>query len=105
MRLKITSLGPITERSEIELGDLTVFFGPPNSGKSTALKAIYYSLHPLLSNEMKDTFVNLGSLKLEYVTKDNIYEFKFHPSTDYLKDLLPEGEFSAEPLFLTSSPP
>ncbi|QXJ28588.1 hypothetical protein J5U23_01457 [Saccharolobus shibatae B12] len=100
MRLKITSLGPITERSEIELGDLTVFFGPPNSGKSTALKAIYYSLHPLLSNEMKDTFVNLGSLKLEYVTKDNIYEFKFHPSTDYLKDLLPEGEFSADPLFV-----
>ena len=98
MRLKITSLGPITEKSEIELGDLTVFFGPPNSGKSTALKAIYYSLHPLLSDEVEDKFVNLGSLKLEYVIKDN-YEFKFYPSTDYLKELLPEGEFSAEPLF------
>ncbi|BCU68731.1 AAA family ATPase [Stygiolobus caldivivus] len=99
MRLKITSLGPITEKSEIELGDLTVFFGPPNSGKSTALKAIYYSLHPLLNNEVGDGFVDLGSMKLEYVTKDNSYEFKFHPSTDYLKELLPEGEFSAEPLF------
>ncbi|WP_390531747.1 AAA family ATPase [Sulfurisphaera ohwakuensis] len=100
MKFKIISLGPLKEKSEIELNDLTVFFGPPNSGKSTALKAIYYSLYPPIITEVKDTVVNLGSLKIEYNIKDNTYEFKFYPSADYLKDLLPEGEFSVEPQFI-----
>ncbi|WP_236750812.1 hypothetical protein [Acidianus sp. HS-5] len=43
MKLIAKSLGPINE-AVIELGDLTVLEGPPSSGKSTLLKAIYYSL-------------------------------------------------------------
>ena len=45
MRIKVKGLGPVAE-GEVELGDLTVFFGPPNSGKSTLIRAIYYSLFP-----------------------------------------------------------
>ena len=46
MRLKIRKLGPITD-SEIELGDVTMFLGPPNTGKSYTLRAIYTKLFPL----------------------------------------------------------
>ena len=46
MRLKIKKLGPVTD-SDIELGDVTLFLGPPNSGKSYTLKAIYTKLFPL----------------------------------------------------------
>jgi len=46
LKLKIKKLGPITD-SEIELGDVTLFLGPPNTGKSYTLKAIYTKLFPL----------------------------------------------------------
>ncbi len=46
MKLEIQKLGPLRE-SEIELGNITVFLGPPNSGKSYALKALYSALIPL----------------------------------------------------------
>jgi len=44
IKLYLSGLGPI-KKGEIELGDITVFIGGPNSGKSTALKALFYSLH------------------------------------------------------------
>ena len=46
MRVRVKSLGPIREGADIELGDLTVFFGPQNTDKSSVMKAIYYSLSP-----------------------------------------------------------
>jgi len=46
MILRIKKLGPIKE-GEIELGDITLLLGPPNTGKSYTLKAIYAKLFPL----------------------------------------------------------
>ena len=46
MKLKVRKLGPVTD-SEIELGDVTLFLGPPNTGKSYTLRAIYAKLFPL----------------------------------------------------------
>ncbi len=46
IRLQIEKLGPI-KNSEVEVGDLTLFMGPPNTGKSYALKALYSKLLPL----------------------------------------------------------
>ena len=45
MKLRIIELGPVKD-SEIDVAQLTVFFGPPNTGKSYALKAIYSQLIP-----------------------------------------------------------
>ncbi|WP_188595560.1 AAA family ATPase [Thermocladium modestius] len=56
MRLIIKDVGPIRE-AELELGDITVLVGPSNTGKSTALKSIFYSL-------------NLSRLE-EYVDEDD----------------------------------
>jgi len=46
MKLNIEKLGPISD-SEIESGDVTLFLGPPNTGKSYTLKAIHNLLRPL----------------------------------------------------------
>ncbi|MEM1608486.1 MAG: AAA family ATPase [Ignisphaera sp.] len=46
VRLKIRRLGPISD-SDIELGDITLFMGSPNTGKSYTLRAIYAKLFPL----------------------------------------------------------
>ncbi|MCE4623821.1 MAG: AAA family ATPase [Caldisphaeraceae archaeon] len=46
MKLNIKKLGPVSN-SEIELGDVTLLLGPPNTGKSYTLKAIYAKLFPL----------------------------------------------------------
>ncbi|GEM_PF-2172557 len=46
IKLVIKRLGPI-KNSEIELGNVTLFMGPPNTGKSYALKALYSKLLPL----------------------------------------------------------
>jgi len=46
MLLKIGRLGPLKE-STIEFGDLTLLMGPPNTGKSYTLKALYAKLFPL----------------------------------------------------------
>jgi len=43
MKFSINKLGPIDE-AELELGDITVILGPPNTGKSYTLKALYASL-------------------------------------------------------------
>ena len=46
MKLKVKKLGPVTD-SEIELGDVTLLLGPPNTGKSYTLRTIYAKLFPL----------------------------------------------------------
>jgi len=46
MKLRVKELGPIRD-SEVELGDVTLFLGPPNTGKSYTLRAIYAKLFPL----------------------------------------------------------
>jgi len=43
MRLEIKNLGPIVD-SKIDLEDITVLLGPPNSGKSYTLRALYSTL-------------------------------------------------------------
>ncbi len=43
MKLIIKNIGVLKDTS-IELGDLTVIFGKPNSGKSYILKSIYSNL-------------------------------------------------------------
>ena len=98
MRLKIKKLGPIKEEANIDIGDLTVFFGPPNSGKSTALKAIYYSLvTPDFDFEGKpENVVTNYAIDIKYDIEENALHFTFYPSSS-LKHLLPEGEFTLEP--------
>ncbi len=54
LRVKIRRLGPIRD-SEVELADLTVFYGPPDSGKSYLLKRIYAELM-LLDEALKGLF-------------------------------------------------
>ena len=43
VKLKVIELGPV-RNSEIELGHVTILFGPPNTGKSYLLKALYSQL-------------------------------------------------------------
>ena len=40
MKLHLLNLGPI-KRAEIELGDVTIFIGKPNTGKSLAMREIF----------------------------------------------------------------
>ncbi len=42
MRFHIENLGPIRS-ADLEIGDITVVFGPPNTGKSYTLRALYAS--------------------------------------------------------------
>ncbi|MBP1357591.1 MAG: hypothetical protein JZD40_03780, partial [Sulfolobus sp.] len=66
MKLKIKSLGPLTD-TELDLGDLTVLFGPPSSGKSYILKAIYS--------------------RMAFLDKANNYEFANLITSNFVKDL------------------
>ncbi len=43
IKLHLSNLGPI-KHGEIELGDITLFVGKPNTGKSLAMRAIYQHL-------------------------------------------------------------
>ena len=43
MKFTIKNLGPLKD-AELELGDITVLLGPPNSGKSYTLKSLYAQL-------------------------------------------------------------
>ena len=99
MKLRIKELGPIKRESEIELGDLTVFFGPPNTGKSTALKAIYYSLQsgsPSFERLGPSSFTN-GVVDVAFEVKGPNVTLTFTPSNLLRKRELPKGEFSLEP--------
>lgn len=102
MRVKVKSLGPIRDESDIELGDLTVFFGPQNTGKSTVMKAIYYSLSPPITGPTYEKgAVALGPLILAYNSPGKEVEFRISLDKDYVKSLLPDGEFEVEPSLLS----
>ena len=102
MRVRVKSLGPIREGADIELGDLTVFFGPQNTGKSTVMKAIYYSLSPPITGPTYEKgTVALGPLILAYISPGKEVEFRVSLNKDYVKPLLPDGEFEVEPSLLT----
>jgi energy-coupling factor transporter ATP-binding protein EcfA2 len=104
-KLYLSDLGPIKE-GEIELGDITIFVGGPGSGKSTALKALFYSLHcpkNIISLKGQQLKFKDGVLVQKFVldwrkTKEN-YE-------DYVKKVLPGTGFGLKPVnvidFITS---
>jgi len=68
MRLKIKKLGPVTD-SEIELGDVTLFLGPPNTGKSYTLRAIYAKLFPLDDYALKFMGEKLSERLIVYLER------------------------------------
>ncbi len=97
MKLYMSNLGPI-KHGEIELGDITLFIGKPNTGKSLAMKAIYYSLH------CPDDLIELKADPL--VVKDNSFIQRFtidwektkENYRNFIRKSLPEGEFKLEPI-------
>ena len=97
MKLHLSNLGPI-KHGEIELGDITLFVGKPNTGKSTAMKALFYSLY---------CPGNLIKLKQDsFEVKDNLFLLRFTIDREgtkenyksFISDSLPEGEFKLEPI-------
>ncbi|MEJ2780496.1 AAA family ATPase [Stygiolobus sp. CP850M] len=97
MKLYLSNLGPI-KHGEIELGDITLFVGKPNTGKSTAMKALFYSLY---------CPGNLIKLKQDSIeVKDNLFLLHFTIDREgtkenyksFISDSLPEGEFKLEPI-------
>jgi AAA15 family ATPase/GTPase len=97
MKLHLSNLGPI-KHGEIELGDITLFVGKPNTGKSTAMKALFYSLY---------CPSNLIKLKQDsFEVKDNLFLLRFTIDREgtkenyksFISDSLPEGEFKLEPI-------
>jgi AAA15 family ATPase/GTPase len=97
MKLYLSNLGPI-KHGEIELGDITLFVGKPNTGKSTAMKALFYSLY---------CPGNLIKLKQDsFEVKDNLFLLRFTIDREgtkenyksFISDSLPEGEFKLEPI-------
>jgi len=97
MKLYLSNLGPI-KRGEIELGDITLFVGKPSTGKSTAMKALFYSLY------CPDDLIELRADPLE--VRDNLFLQRFTIDWDktkenyrnFIRDSLPEGEFKLEPI-------
>ena len=97
VKLHLSNLGPI-KHGEIELGDITLFVGKPNTGKSTAMKALFYSLY---------CPGNLIKLKQDsFEVKDNLFLLRFTIDREgtkenyksFISDSLPEGEFKLEPI-------
>ncbi len=60
MGFHIENLGPIRS-ADIEIGDITVVFGPPNTGKSYTLRALYASTLMLDEHAREFEFRNLLS--------------------------------------------
>jgi hypothetical protein len=97
MKLHLGNLGPI-KHGEIELGDITIFVGKPSTGKSLAMKAIYYSLH------CPDDLIELKADPLE--VRDNLFLQRFtidwektkENYKNFIRESLPDGEFKLEPI-------
>ncbi|MCI4409301.1 MAG: AAA family ATPase [Thermofilum sp.] len=97
LKLYISKIGPINN-AEIEIGDITVFIGKPNSGKSLALKSIFNSLY------CSNRFIYLKGNRLEIKDDELVQEF----GVDYGKSLesyerfvrnsVPSGTFALEPI-------
>jgi hypothetical protein len=97
LQLHLSNLGPI-KRGEIELGDITLFVGKPSTGKSTAMKALFYSLY------CPGNLIELRGYPLE--VRDNSFLQRFAIDREktrenyksYVRESLPEGEFKLEPI-------
>lgn len=82
MKLEIEKLGPLGKNS-IEFGDLTLLMGPPNTGKSYTLKALYLKLFPLDSFTLSD-FKEKYSMRL----RDQLEESFSKELLDILREFL-----------------
>ncbi|AEH24465.1 hypothetical protein [Pyrococcus yayanosii] len=60
MKISIKNLDPLKD-AELELGDITVLLGPPNSGNSYTLKSLYTQL------------VMLDEIARDYIIRDVNY--------------------------------
>jgi len=97
MKLNLSNLDPI-KHGEIELGDITLFVGKPNTGKSLAMKALLYSLY------CPNDLIELRGYPLEL--KDNSFLQRFVIDWDktkenyrsFIRNSLPDGEFKLEPV-------
>jgi hypothetical protein len=97
LQLHLSNLGPI-KHGEIELGDITLFVGKPNTGKSTAMRALFNSLY------CPGNLIELRGAPLE--VRDNSFLQRFAIDREktrenyksYVRDSLPEGEFKLEPI-------
>ena len=70
MKLSIKNLGPLKD-AELELGDITVLLGPPNSGKSYTLKSLYAQL------------VMLDETARDHIVRDVIKEMQIWEHVNY----------------------
>jgi len=97
VKLYLSNLKPI-KKGEIELGDITIFVGAPNSGKNTALKALFYSLH------CPKNVMSLKGYPLK--VRDNVLIQKFtldwrktkENYENYVKKVLPGTGFEVRPV-------
>lgn len=76
MNIYIKNLGPI-KKLNIQLGDLTLLIGPPNTGKSYTLKAIYSKLI-FLDENLRSTLVRKFQEKIIEYLHNNINEDYLH---------------------------
>jgi len=72
VKFRLINVGPIKD-AEIELGDFTLFLGPPSTGKSFTLRSIYSSLIVLDNNFLRDLRerilnTNAGAIGVDYIT-------------------------------------
>lgn len=70
MKISIKNIGPLKD-VELELGDITVLLGPPNSGKSYTLKSLYAQL------------VMLDEIARDYIVRDAIEEMEILEHINY----------------------
>ncbi len=97
LQLHLSNLGPI-KHGEIELGDITLFIGKPSTGKSTAMKALFYSLYcpgGLIELRRGPLEVRDNSF-LQRFTIDREKTKKKYKS--FVRDSLPKGKFKLEPI-------
>ena len=75
MKISINNLGAI-KNADLELGDITVILGPPNTGKTYTLKAIYSSLLMLddvaRKFKLEEIFNRYGIVKFSLKKEDII---------------------------------
>ncbi|AWR96234.1 AAA family ATPase [Acidianus sulfidivorans JP7] len=81
MRITVKNVGPINN-ADIELGDFTLFFGFPSTGKSYALRSIYSSLALLdeyviskIRREILPTLTKVGAVGMDYTLGYLFYLF------------------------------
>lgn len=70
MKISIKNVGPLKD-AELELGDITVLLGPPNSGKSYTLKSLYAQL------------VMLDETARDHIIKDAVKEIEIWEHVNY----------------------